>query len=274
MKKIKEIIKSLCYRPIIGNIIFIIAKIFGQKVYQERIIKIRKEKEFFRSVNFNKTVQRGPFQGLTYPTLESTCSEIAPKIIGTYEMELFEAIEDMCKSRYKVVVDVGCAEGYYAVGFAKRIPSAEVFAFDINRRALEMCRKLAEENKVSERVHLQGFCDSKTLASFDFKNSGLIICDCEGYELELFNEESIRNLLNCDLLIELHDILIPGLRDKLLPRFKNTHSLSIIKVLDRDGNLYPELQSFSEDDKKIILSEFREGLYGEGKMEWAYLKAN
>jgi len=35
--------------------------------------------------------------------------------------------------RPTVFLDVGCAEGYYAVGFALSAPETEVFAYDIAR---------------------------------------------------------------------------------------------------------------------------------------------
>ena len=37
------------------------------------------------------------------------------------------------------------------------------------------------------------------------KNNTFILCDCEGFEEELFDEISIENLNNVELLIECHD---------------------------------------------------------------------
>jgi methylase of polypeptide subunit release factors len=41
---------------------------------------------------------------------------------------------------YDRVVDVGCAEGYSAVGFARRLPSVEVLADDIDPKAVDLDR--------------------------------------------------------------------------------------------------------------------------------------
>src|SRR5438105_426555 len=71
------------------------------------------------------TVLDGPFRGLRYPSASSLHSGLLPKLLGTYEAELHGPIEHLLKSRtYGAVVDVGAAEGYYAVGFALRCPEA------------------------------------------------------------------------------------------------------------------------------------------------------
>ena len=62
-------------------------------------------------------------------------SSCVPKLIGSYEEEVHLIIEEIIRRRYSIVVNIGCAEGYYAVGFALRIPDAIVYAFDIETTA-------------------------------------------------------------------------------------------------------------------------------------------
>ena len=274
MKTIKKLVKKLSKTVAFGNILIFIFSLFNLKKYKERIIKIQTEEKFFRSINYNNTILEGPFKGMIYPTLESTCSEMAPKILGSYEEELFEAIAEISKKKYSNAFNIGCADGYYSVGLCLKIPNMRMYAFDINKKALEMCKKLASYNNVNDRISYMGFCSENNIKEFDFGKKGLIICDCEGYEKELFTQESIKNLNKCDLLIELHDIILPGISETILPLFTKTHTLTIIKSKNRNPVKYPLLQIFSELDKKTILSEYRDGLYGETTMEWAYLVAN
>lgn len=68
------------------------------------------------------------------PSPEARCSvddRIAwawsvPNLVGSYESELHLQIEQLILERPQVVIDVGCAEGYYAVGLAQRLPDATI----------------------------------------------------------------------------------------------------------------------------------------------------
>ncbi|MDZ7906377.1 MAG: hypothetical protein U5N55_11810 [Cypionkella sp.] len=50
------------------------------------------------------------------------------RLLGAYEASLHPVIKDICTCDYAQIIDVGCAEGYYAVGLARRLPAARVFA--------------------------------------------------------------------------------------------------------------------------------------------------
>src|SRR6478672_6897407 len=65
-------------------------------------------------------VQHGPFKGMKYPGVNSVGSALIPKLLGSYERELHPLIDSICAGQYDQVVDIGCAEGYYAVGLAMR----------------------------------------------------------------------------------------------------------------------------------------------------------
>lgn len=71
-------------------------------------------------------VASGPFAGMR---LHPEYSEL-PKFLGTYEANLHPAIRRLTARRYDVILNIGCAEGYYAIGFARAVPGAQVQAFD------------------------------------------------------------------------------------------------------------------------------------------------
>ena len=80
-----------------------------------------------------ETVLSGPFKGMRYPLRSSGQGGLLPKLLGTYERELSPAIERLISDRPTLVVNVGAAEGYYAVGLALRAPQAQVIAFEMER---------------------------------------------------------------------------------------------------------------------------------------------
>lgn len=271
VKIIKQFIHKLSHQPSFWSPLYFLSILLRFNSFRERLLKIKAEREFFKKINHKTTIIRGPFKGMRYPRLKSSYSEMAPKILGSYEAELFEPLSEILTKDYWQIIDIGCAEGYYAVGLALKIPSATVYAYDINPKALLMCEEMARLNKVDDRVILGDRCTNATLKNFNFKSKSLIICDCEGYEMELFTEENIYNLLHCDLLIELHDILGLPVKEKIISVFEKTHNIRVITSEARDPKLYPELAVLDDINKRIVLSECRNGLFGNNPMEWAYI---
>ena len=64
------------------------------------------------------TVSGGPFAGLAYP--DRAPISLVPKLLGIYERELHGAIEAAIRAQPGLIVNVGAADGYYAVGLARR----------------------------------------------------------------------------------------------------------------------------------------------------------
>lgn len=211
-------------------------------------------------------VKNGNFKGLIYPSYTSFCSTIFPKIIGSYELELNEIIKKQCATNYSEIIDVGCAEGYYAIGFARNIPTATVYAYDTNEFARAFCSEMAELNKVNN-VKVESFCSEETLKNFVFTGKGLIISDCEAYEKYLFTKNNISNLLNCDILIETHDFIDPNISGNLIALFSDTHHVEVIGSVDDTIKSrtyhYQEVQNLDIITKRKMFAEGRPGL-----MEW------
>ena len=88
-------------------------------------------------------------------------------------------IERIVAAPYERIVDIGCAEGYYAVGLALRMPGTRIFAFDINEKAQAACRNLATLNGVSDRVTVGGLFSGADFADY---GGSCVICDIEGAE--------------------------------------------------------------------------------------------
>ena len=119
------------------------------------------------------TVAGGPFQGLHYPHRRSVGSALLPKLLGSYESELHAALEQLLTQEHETVLDIGCAEGYYAVGLGLRLSKAEIYAFDTNPRGGEACAEMARLNGIDGRVHIGELCDEKVLRSLPLGAKGL-----------------------------------------------------------------------------------------------------
>jgi Methyltransferase small domain len=107
-----------------------------------------------RNLFADLTVVAGPFKGLKYPSPQSFGSAFLPKLPGTYESEQHPVLEDLLIKSYTAIVDIGCAEGYYAVGLGLRSARAEIYAFDTDTRARQLCNELATLNAIDSRIHM------------------------------------------------------------------------------------------------------------------------
>ncbi len=137
-------------------------------------------------------------------------------------------------------MDIGAAEGYYAVGLAIRNPSSRVIAFEMEPQGRASLRKMAEENNVQTRIDIRGKCEARDLEAVlkDFP-SPLLICDVEGYERELLDPLKSPSLCRADILVELHDFITPGVTDLLMARFESTHHLQLIHQEPRSWDEFP-----------------------------------
>ncbi|MFM7256136.1 MAG: hypothetical protein ACKO3C_10935 [Betaproteobacteria bacterium] len=55
--------------------------------------------------------------------------------MGCHEQPLQPFIEAAIKDSYPTILNIDCAEGYYAVGMARRMPKTMVMAYDLNPRS-------------------------------------------------------------------------------------------------------------------------------------------
>lgn len=186
-----------------------------------------------------KAVRSGPFAGMLYVD-DSQGSCYIPKLLGTYERELHEAVGVIIASKPRCIIDLGAAEGYYAVGLARRLPEAHVLAFEMEERGRKALTEMAALNGVSSRVEVRGKCEPADLAlSLESSGDAVVICDVEGYEKELLNPASTPALAACIILVELHDFIVEGLYELLVERFAATHRITRIWQADRNVREFP-----------------------------------
>jgi hypothetical protein len=185
---------------------------------------------------------------MRYPEAAALVRIAIPKLLGTYESELHPVLATIAHRKYDIVLDIGSAEGYYAVGLA-RLLRTPVLAFDPEPIERGYCRKAAELNKVEDLVELRDLFTPNSIAEFAGKRV-LCICDCEGFEERIFNESTAQQVQDWDLLIELHDSA-----EMSLPRLPWPHRTMIIESEPRCSDKFAEIEGLGDAEK--LLSEYR-----------------
>ncbi|MGB0695008.1 MAG: hypothetical protein ACPGOY_05120 [Rhodospirillaceae bacterium] len=193
----------------------------------------------------------GPFQGMRFD-IGPVGSCLLPKLLGTYEQELHPVIRKAVRRGYKRIINLGCAEGLYAVGFKRLMPDTEIIAVDILPEARAKCQAMAELNGV-ELVISDGLAHSD-LARLCTPDT-LIWSDIEGAEEDLLDPEAVPALKTTDMVVELHETAI----EALPPRYKASHDVKLL-MPGVHGFAWPGfLDDVSDIDLALLQWEMRYG---------------
>ena len=212
------------------------------------------------------TVQAGPFHGMQFVSQSAEGCHV-PKLLGCYEGELHAHILAAAGRGYGAVINIGAAEGYYAVGLARLMPDTRVYAYDTNAAAHPVCQSLAERNGVAERVIIGGAFRGEDFERFSAQRT-LVVCDIEGGETALIDPERYPTLKAMDLIVELHDspeakpsVLIPE-------RFGATHDVTMVRHGGRAVELPALFETLGHLDQLLAVWEWRAG-----PTPWAVMQA-
>lgn len=199
-------------------------------------------------------VQKGPFIGMNY--IEIPPYRALPgKLLGFYEVELFPAIQETLTRSYDVIINVGSAEGYYTVGYARAFPQARIVTFDIDPRQQAFCRSLATVNNVANRVEIRGECTVESLQEL-VKPNTFIFMDCEGCEFSLLRPDLVPALSGADIIVELHDFGDGSRKQQLKAAFEPTHLVTEIQFVPRRASDYPEVEFLrSQQDRDMAVMD-------------------
>jgi len=201
-----------------------------------------KPKRYLTNLVFTRSGGRvvgGPFAGTMY-LRESVGSALIPKLLGMYERELADVLEEACGLQLPLILDIGAAEGYYAIGLARRNPQARVVAFEADDAGCDALRRMADLNGVSGQIEILGRCEIDHLkAIVSAAGTFLVICDIEGYEDVLLQPELMPALDRAYIIVETHDAVVPGVTERIRQRFAASHDIRTILPEPRDPSEFP-----------------------------------
>jgi hypothetical protein len=197
----------------------------------------------------------GPFEGMDYVGA-ATEGALLPRLLGSYEHELHPHLRGFADEGVECVIDVGCAEGYYAVGLARLMPTVSVHAHDIDERALGACRALAAKNGVGERVIVGGEFKPQDFQAFEGRRA-LVMVDAEGAELDVLRPDLAPALAGFRLIVETHDVFRPGALATLTERFAPTHDIVRVDQAYAAPPLPPGFETLAHLDLLLAMWEWR-----------------
>lgn len=209
-------------------------------------------------------VQSGPFTGMLLLQERAWKDEnLKTQCLGCYEQELHSAIEyeieHLSKLENPKIIDIGCAEGYYAIGLGRRLPHAVIYAVDISEECLKIAHRAAALNGVKI---ITGASMAEVMDKPD-----LVIVDVEGQETDYLNMRHFPDLAKADIIVECHDTDGKICTDILMDRFSGTHDIELIFEGARDPNKFEFLRRAESLHRWMAVCEGRPCM-----MNWLVMK--
>jgi len=210
----------------------------------------------------NSTIQYGPFQGMLLSQGGWGKTDRASMIYGFYEQEVLESLTSN-KGKYKTLIDVGAADGYYAIGVLISGTFEKAICYEMSKEGQDQIKKNAHLNKVSKNIEIRGEAKQNFYDDFTQEElaTSLILMDIEGVEFDILSKsEDFRKLKNSTLIIESHALFFDDGKEKqqnLIKLAEEFFNVKELKMRSRDLSDFPELQKFSDSDRWLMCSEGR-----------------
>jgi len=235
-----------------GPILARAAGVFGHPVTAEQLIAAgniaanlhRLAVESHLIERTGNVVQSGPFAGMRcLPAYGG--SVYAPRLLGTYEEEL----TPIWDAAPPLVVDVGAAEGYYAVGLARR--GHRVIAYEADPALAAICGRNAELNGVA--VEMRGAAGPDFLT----ETPALVIMDIEGAETAVLSAMPADRRARADFVIETHTVARRPTAPDVARLLEPTHEVTVIWQQPRDPSGHPLISRLTQYQQFLAMWEGR-----------------
>ena len=265
---IRRIIRVLLRDGLSFLIVRVVAKILRVNIGMQRA----KDKAWaILEDRYNLAIAYGPFKGMKLSEdVWWSKNDRITQTLGIYEEHVLNKLIFFSREGSKRFIDIGAADGYFAVGMAFSKTYPEVYAFEIEPKGQERIKQNATRNSCRTSVNVYGeanIASLKKLINKEFKSTLLI--DIEGAEYNLLNTEMLSLLSGNYIICELHPWLVDNgdeLQRNLLERASKKFHVELIFRETYAPNLFPEFNDLSDGERLVAVGE------GRGKnMQWLVL---
>ena len=259
IKRFVDAVKNKGFSAALNAVLSYIRYRFGDEY---KINQRRKNISAEVSRMFCAAIAYGAFKGLKFPSENWWgMTDRASMILGLYEKEVLESLVTVPK-KYSTFIDLGAADGYYAVGVLVGNIFERSYCFEMSEQSRSILGKNAELNGVSGRISIHGVADREfyKIIPVDRLAASVLLVDIEGAEFELFDADLFRSFKDSVIFIELHDWLFDDAQNKLVKLRADAaefFDITELTTASRDLSKIPELKKFSDTDRWLICSEGR-----------------
>ena len=222
-----------------------------------------KKKQLVNKIHkiFLGKVYSGPYQNLKISTQENWSIDLGSKIIGIYELEVQNAIKNLCKKKkIKTFINYGAAEGYHLTGVLKKRLAKIGIGIEIDKNSISILKKNLKLNKIEKKVKILDKLSLDRINDYvknkDLKNT-LFLIDIEAAEYDLINSNILKFIEKSYLIIETHPFLINSKKNK---KFYNMlkKKFNVESITSGSRNPFVKgLEKLTDNERWMIVSEGR-----------------
>lgn len=268
ISRLVRFIKSINTDGILWALLRLILKIFNQPNEIQR----SKNKVLNHLLDIHSyKVAYGEFKGMKLGKNNFwSKNDLITYILGVYEYHIIAQLVKFSKEDDNVFIDIGAADGYFAVGMAYSKLFKIVHAFEIENSARENLKKNAQDNCCDNKIFIHKEANLNSLKKIiDTNQTATILIDIEGGEYELINKDILKLLNKCKIIIELHPNLVEDGSRKQKILLDNCNDFFETNIIEREfynPNKFKELNQFVDEDRLIAFGEGRDT-----NMQWLVL---
>ena len=214
-------------------------------------------------------IMYGPLKGLILDKNYMSWSrvDLGSIILGFYEQEVLEELVMISNTR-KVFIDVGAADGIFAVGLLAANIFDQSICFEIDDQAKRNILNLAKKNNLENKITIYDEASVSKMQSMNLISwdDVCLLVDIEGDEFDFITSEMIETIKGSSLIIEIHDQYTKNpnkSKSDLKQILIKEYDIKIITTSSRDLSQIDEIMHLHDNDRWLLCSE------GRGwRMEW------
>ena len=186
-------------------------------------------------------------------------ADLGSQCLGLYEKQILEFIS--LNGPYDTFLDIGAADGYYAIGMLHSQMAKRSICFEISEQGQASIKENWALNKSIGKLEVHGEANKATLSKTAPKLCGksLVLIDIEGAEFALLTPKIIAMLKRCEIIIEIHN-WVEGFQSKyteLLTNLDKHYEINILKNAAQNTESIPLLRSYTDENRLLVSSERR-----------------
>jgi len=187
--------------------------------------------------------------------------DLGAQCLGIYEYEILVELEVLLEGQNKTFIDIGAADGYYAVGALFSGLCGKVICFEQSEAGRTTIRDNWKANGAHGSLIVQGEANNESLSALKESdvNNAVVLIDVEGAEFDILTEPVLEKLKRCVVILEVHN-WAEDFVSRYTGLLQRLHAYFDIEKIDRktvDLYSFSELRDLTDDNRALLGSERR-----------------
>ncbi len=231
--------------------------------WRQETVRQRHERVSLEVYELCKGVVRyGPFTGMAISSAPWWGKlDLGSQCLGLYEKEILDYLDGVTEHAYSIFIDIGAADGYYAVGMLLSKKVDHAVCFEMSAAGQSAIRENWSQNQQPGLLEVFGEATPDSLCELlpGPLENGLVLVDIEGAEFELLTDAVLFLLSKSTVIVEIHNWIDDFITQyvAMIMRIGELFDIDVIERKNRNTDVFEELRDFTDDNRALLASESR-----------------